>query len=141
MNLTLPLLILAVTFSQSPKNEDPYLGVFPDTGKSLHEFGRPAFWEATKAPIHGTTFTASAGPYRYQDEENEDWDYYSISIERPHSDGSYVFFSRDYEIEKIENDLILENVRELFTYDELTRTVRFRIGQIEESYTLPKEPK
>lgn len=139
MNQLIPLIVFAVALSQSPKNEDPYLGVIPDTGKSLHEFGRPAIWEATRVPIPSTTFTAAAGPYRYEDEENEDWDYYSISIERPHEDGSYVFFRRDYEIDEIEKGLILENVSKLFSYNETTRTVTFVIGEIEESYTLPKE--
>ena len=106
--------------------------------EGLHEMGRPANWNETSAAIASTGFVASAGPSLYTDEENKEWDYYTIDIEYSYHDISYVFFARNFEIEEIASELLLADVETLFTYDEKSRTVTFEIGEITERYILPE---
>ena len=115
----------------------PFGGTTPDMGESLHEFGRPATWNVTHMTLGDIGFRAAAGPFKYTDEDNQDWDYYSIDIEKPEGKSSYVFFQRDLKMDKVPVELVDRKVQDIVTYDENSRLVTFTIGSNIYRYTLP----
>jgi hypothetical protein len=84
-----------------------------------------------------TGFKAAAGPHRYQDEDDEDWDYYSIDVEKPDGDSFYVYFQRDFRISEIPESLLNMKVQDIATFDEESRVVTFDIGDNKFTYKLP----
>lgn len=117
--------------------DDPLNGIRPDIDESLHEFGRPATWIATHMALGDTGFKAAAGPSRYTDEDDQDWDYYSLDVEKPEGNSSYVYFQRDYKIVQIPKDVLDKTVKDIVTFDEASRVVTFTLGKRIETYTLP----
>lgn len=117
--------------------DDPFHGVRPDMGERLHEFGRPATWEATHMQLGSTEFKAAAGPNRYTDKPNLDWDHYTIDVEKPEGESSYVYFERNFRMDEIPRALIKKNVRDIVTFDEKSRVVTFDLGSRIETYKLP----
>lgn len=117
--------------------DDPFHGVRPDMGENLHEFGRPATWEATHMQLGSTRFKAAAGPNRYTDKPNLDWDHYTIDIEKSEGKSSYVHFERNFRMNEIPRALIEKNVRDIVTFDEESRVVTFDLGSKSETYKLP----
>ena len=134
----LPVIAILALFAYF-KVSDPFYGVETDMGEELHEFGRSANGKATRIDLEGTNYFASAGPSLYQDENDEQWDYYTINVRYKGRGESYVFFERNYRIDDIPPELLLANVKDLVTYDPETKKVKFRIGDITETYVLPKE--
>ncbi|MDD5705787.1 MAG: hypothetical protein PHR35_07660 [Kiritimatiellae bacterium] len=132
--------IVILAWVNRPGHDDPFHGVRPDMGTSLHQFGRSSTWNATHMPLGATGFKAAAGPHRYTDEPDQDWDYYSIDVERPEGRSSYVFFQRDFRMDEIPKDLIHKNVQDIVTFDEPSRIVTFDLGTRKETYTLPRVP-
>ncbi len=128
-----------MTEVQSQSDIDQLKLKYRDVGDRLHEFGRPAIWDSTRIDLDETGFTAAAGPARYTDEDNEIWDYYSIDVEKPDSDGTVmsVYFSRDYKIDDIPPDLLKRDVAEIASYDKETNVVTFSIGPTNVRYKIP----
>lgn len=122
---------------QDIESLEPYGGIEPDIGKSLHKEGRPAEWNPTSMSLGSTGFTASAGPYMYTDEDNQDWDYYSIDVERPIGNSSYVFFERDMNINDIPAEIINKRVEDIVKFDENSGVVTFILGDQTYAYKLP----
>jgi len=123
--------------SGSGIKKDPFQGTRPDIGRRLHEFGRPALWSASHMPLGESKFIAAAGPSRYMDEDNDDWDYYTIDVEKESGKSSYVFFQRDFKINEIPPGLISEKVESIVTFNEKSRLVTFAIGEKTYKYKLP----
>ena len=92
----------------------------------------------THTPLGETGFRAYVGPSRYEDEDNEDWDYYSISVQKQHGKSSYVFFQRDFKMDEVPADIVGKKAESIVTYDKESRLVKFMIGSKTHSYTLPK---
>ena len=139
------LLIILLTGCES----DPYCGVKPDLGKRLHEFGRSATWYATHKNLENNRFEIAAGPTRYQDESNLEYDYYSIHVARKHGwiwhiinkgvleSSSYVLYQRDFEIEDIPKNIIHKRVEEIAEYNKSNKVVTFKLGNMHYKYKLP----
>jgi hypothetical protein len=133
--MTFALAVAAFCFSGCAR--DPYGGAAQDIGPTLHEFGRPAIWNATHMPLGASGFTAAAGPGRYEDENNRGWDYYTIDIEKEQQRRSYVVFQRDFRMDDIPADLIHKKVDDLVEYNKESGLVVFHIGTNRFTYTLP----
>ena len=137
-----PLLILAiillVVFHRA-NHDDPFKGVKPDLGETSHvrDFLRPSVGFPTSMPLGETGFRAYAGPSRFQDETNEDWDYYSISVQKQFGKASYVFFQREFKMNEIPADLVDRKVQDIVTFDEKSRVVTFTLGNRNQTYKLP----
>jgi len=124
-------------FNLFANQDDPFNGVKPDMGKSLHKFGRPARWQASHMWLGDSGFKAAAGPHRYEDEDDKEWDYYSIDVEKPDGDSFYVYFQRDFHISEIPDSLLGMKVQDIAEYDEKSRMVTFEIGEKTFTYELP----
>jgi hypothetical protein len=135
-----PIIIAAIVilaWVNRAERDDPFHGVRPDMGEDLHEFGRPATWNATHMQLGSTGFKAAAGPHRYTDKPDLDWDHYAIDIEKPDGKSSYVYFERNFRMDEIPRDLIEKTVRDIVTFDEESRVVTFDLGTRIETYKLP----
>lgn len=127
-----PIIIAAIVvlaWVNRAGRDNPFCGVRPDMGESLHQFGRSSTWNATHMPLGTTGFKVAAGPHRYTDQPDQDWDHYSIDVERPEGRASYVFFQRYFQMDEALKDLIHKNVQDIVTFD---------LGTRKETYTLPK---
>lgn len=131
-------------------DRDPYRGTMTDLGPTLHEMGRPATSQATHIRLEGSDFTASAGAWRYDDEGNQEWDGYRISVQIPKgriwhllnkremTEASYIFFSRDLRIDDMPKGVPSRNVKDIVSYDKDARHVTFSLGNQQHEYMLPK---
>ena len=131
------LIIAGLVLFNLVDQDDPFNGVRPDMGESLHEFGRESLWQSSHMRLGNSGFTASAGPVRYEDEDNTDWDYYSIDIEKSDGKASYVYFQRDFKTDEIPKSLLNMKVMDIAIFDEESRVVTFDIGDKKFTYTLP----
>ena len=138
----IPVVIAGVAFLAqlspvSEMNQNPFSDITPDMGEELHEFGRSAEWNATHMPLGDSGFTAAAGPNRYTDKPDQDWDHYSVDVEKPEGKSSYVYFERDFRMNEIPRDLVDKKVQDIVTFDKESRVVTFDLGTKTETYTLP----
>lgn len=110
-----------------------------DVGPRGHEFGRPARGTVSSIELGQTGFQATTGPSKYTDEEDEEWDFYSIEVQKPNADGTVfdVYFSRQFEVDQLEAELLTRRAAELVGYDAETNTVTFNLGSIVEKYKIP----
>ena len=77
----------------------------------------------------------------YQDKQEKAPDYYSIDVEKPEGDGSYVYFQRDIRLEELPRNYVDKPIAEVVSYDLTTRTARFVVGDQKFEYRLPPEEK
>ena len=112
---------------------------FSDMGEKVSEFLRPSTGISTIMPLGNTPFMATVGPSRYQDENDNDWDYYTISVQKKEGKSSYVFFERQFKIEDIPKELVNKTANEIASYDKKTGIVKFALGHKEYEYNLPKK--
>ena len=138
----IPVIIASVVIfawhsQMSEIGDDLFGGVTPDMGEDLHEFGRSAEWNATHMPLGNSGFKAAAGPNRYTDKPDQDWDHYSIDVEKPEGKSSYVYFQRDFRMDEIPRDLVDQKVQDIVSFDVESRVVTFDLGTRIKTYTLP----
>jgi len=131
------LSILCSFLSCKEADSPPYVSK-KDYGESLHEFGRPALWDAQHKDIGTTGFIAGAGAGYYQDENDKIPDYYSIDIQYKGKDSYPVYFSRDFKIEDLPEKFIDKKIDDIVSYDLKTRIVTFKVGKETYKYTLPE---
>lgn len=139
ISLILLLIVCGCGSTTSPSSRATY-PLTTDTRNRLHEHGRPALWQATFKDLGDSGFRASVGPVTYEDVPDRDPDYYSIDIEQPGEDSSYVIFQQDFPIEDVPLDLLNAEAKDVVRYESSTRTAIFTIGGEEIRYVLPDAP-
>ena len=130
-------IIIGLAYYNLVIHDDPFNGVRPDMGESLGEFGRQSLWKSYHMRLGNSGFTAGAGPVRYLDENNEDWAYYSIDVQKPEEDASYVYFQRHLRISEVPDSLLDMKTRDIAEYNEESRVVTFDLGDKTFTYKLP----
>lgn len=144
------LLIMAlVTLLISGCNADPYNGIKPEYGPSLHEFGRPATWYAYRMFVDSARYEVVVGPSEYQDDSDVDWDYYSIYVAARHGYIWNLFnrgeFTRtssailkcDFRIDEIPESIIECNGEDVVEYNPESKVILFNLGSKSFAYALP----
>jgi hypothetical protein len=116
---------------------DPFGGVRPDMGERVHERWRLATGEATVMPLGDTAFVAVVGPSRYTDKADKDWDYYTVSVQRPEGDSSYVFFKRQFRMDAVPAELVNKEAKDITIFDENSGVVTFMLETSTHAYKLP----
>lgn len=102
-----------------------------DLGRSLHQRGRPAEWNAQRLYLGNTCFLANVGPVYYFDEKH--LTFYSVDIEAqvPAENGRggrpswLVLFSRDIDHNELPSDIESIRIRDIVYFDEGKRVVSF----------------
>jgi hypothetical protein len=116
----LPIIAIAIFIliqANLGDQHDPFDDIRPDMGEKVSEFLRPSTGISTIMPLGNTPFMATVGPSRYQDENDNDWDYYTISVQKKEGKSSYVFFERQFKIEDIPKELVNKTANEIASYD------------------------
>jgi len=136
----IPILVVAIFILvqvNRADRDDPFKGVRPDMGERVYQMWRPATGESTVMLLGSTAFMAVVGPSRYKDEDNRDWDYYTISVQKQDGDSSYVFFERQFKMNEIPVELIGKEAKDITTFDETSGVVTFLLGTSTHTYKLP----
>ena len=127
--------------SNKPKTislpEDPPDFGFTDTEPGPNKSNRPAEWKPKEIKLGKTEFIASAGPYFYRDENNDEADYYCIDVEKFYRDASYVYFSRYFLIKDCPKGLLEKPIEDIVKFNEKKQIVTFLIGDKKIEYKLP----
>ncbi len=130
-------------------NDDPYNGIVPEYGPSLHESGRPAIWHAYRTFIDCARYEVVVGPSEYQDDTDDNWDYYSIYVAARHgyiwnliNRGEFVRTSSailkcDFRIDDLPEYIVEQNGENVVDYDPENKTIWFNLGSKSFSYSLP----
>jgi hypothetical protein len=81
---------------------DPFMGVEPDIVR-MEDYDKPAKGYGSSIPLGNTEFVAGLDLFYYTDEDNKNWDYCTIEVNRNIGDTYYVFFKRylDYNTPRI----------------------------------------
>lgn len=131
-------IIIGLTYYNLVVHDDPFNGVRPDVGKSLHKFGKQAQWHSSKMLLGNSDFIASAGPIRYEGENSKEWDYYAIDVEKYDGEAFYVYFERNLQMSEVPDSLLDMKIQDIAEYNEESRIVTFEIGEKNFKYELPK---
>ena len=118
------------------QRDNPYGGVKPNTSLVVQGTGRPSSWFSTQMALGNSGFTASAGPGRYRDENDQEWDFYAIEIQKPEGGVSYVFFERRLRMSEVPAELVDKTVNDIVSFDEESGVVTFTLGSDTHTCTL-----
>ena len=138
------LILAAPRATKAPVPVIPIPNVMPASwqqGKNISRAlsnERSSQWQTTQVDLKETGFSASVGPVHYTDEDNEDWDYYAIEVEkRIDARTSRTYFRRELPLAAVPTDI--SHAEQVVHYDDDTRTVTFSIGELVYTYTLPED--
>ena len=87
-----------------------------------------AMWENSKIKLEGTSYTAGAGPYYFTDQNNKDYDYYCIDIEKPFPGGADVIAELNIPLSYVSKEVVKKKAEEIITFDKANKTVSFNLG-------------
>jgi hypothetical protein len=130
---------------KKPDPRRPGSGQF-DIGPIHNTAHRPAKWMSQQMYLGDTCYVASIGPYSYKDQFFDRPAFYSLDVERRmtdvdrnghRSEAWEVLYQRDLEIGDLPSGFERWKINEIVSYEELTRIVRFKIGQRIYEYHLP----
>ena len=117
-----------------------------DYGASLHQAPRPALWRSQRMFLGNSCFVANIGPAYYTDGSDHGAAYYSIDVEAPVSEAGgrkqndrswLVLFRRDLKVSELPDGFQKIDIGKVVSYNDLERTVRFKIGTHHFEYKLP----
>jgi len=114
---------------------DPYNGVKPDIGEPIVT-GPTMYFQSTEMKLGNTEFMVMAGPYR-NNEDSDDWEYYSIEVVKEEGHLLRTYFKRDIWADQIPTNLITAETKDITTFNEDTHVVKFCLGTTNFTYTLP----
>ncbi|MHC4253851.1 MAG: hypothetical protein ACYS9X_32460 [Planctomycetota bacterium] len=134
----LVLLLSAAACQTKCPIEDALEGPGTDTKSFVDDGGRPGGGIARTMGVGDTGLEAIAYPAGYSDEQDDDHDYFMISVERPDGRGrSRVLYERKLRLDMVAQDKLDAEVEDIVTYDPATDTVRFDLGKSSFEYVVP----
>ena len=136
----MPIVVVTVVmlvWVDRTQEQDPFGGIRPDMGENIHKFGRPSTGTATVLPLGNGPFIATVGPSRYQDEDNDEWDFYTISVQKQQGKHSYVLFEREFRMADVPTGIVTKEARDIASLDKESQVVTFVIGRTTHTYKLP----
>ena len=127
---------------QAPHSESEF--VKTDVGPSLHIMGRSSEWKTQAVYLGDTCYLAHVGPVYYFDQKRPS--YYSIDVEARIRDTGQnnlaatswlVLFGRDIRLEDLPADVEALPIRDIVSFNDSRRAIKFQIGHQSYEYVLP----